>query len=55
MAIGENIRFDGDALADNPFRGETAAVDLGFNILDNDPAAASIKAARRKLISGQRI
>jgi hypothetical protein len=42
MTVGKNIRLDNHAFADNTFRGETAAVDLGFDARDNDPAAASI-------------
>jgi hypothetical protein len=40
MAVGENIRFDGDLLAHHAFCGESAAIDLGLNAFDNDALSA---------------
>jgi hypothetical protein len=45
MTVDKNIRFDDHTLANNPFGGDTATVDLGFNALNYDPAAASITIA----------
>src|SRR5262249_42506079 len=36
MAVGENIRFDRDCLADHAFDGEASAVDLRLDVFDDD-------------------